>query len=58
MTKSKKKIMAKGEIAHHEQFLISPQCFQKSSALEASESVCMRKRVNTEMFSNGTHLKH
>ena len=36
--------MAKGEIAHNEHFLLLPQCFQKSSASEASESVCMRER--------------
>ena len=27
--------MEKGEIAHHEQFLLLPQCFQKSSAKES-----------------------
>ena len=38
-------IMAKGEIAHYEQFLLLPQhYFQKLSAAEASESVCMRER--------------
>ena len=31
--------MAKGEIAHYEQFLSLPECFQKSSAAEASESI-------------------
>ena len=34
-------IVAKGEIAHHEQFHLLPQCFQKPSAVEASESFCM-----------------
>ena len=38
-------IIAKGEIAHYEQFLLLPKCFQKSSAAEASESVCMRESV-------------
>ena len=33
--------MAKGELAHHAQFLLFPQYFQMSSAAEASESVCM-----------------
>ena len=33
-------IVAKREIAHHEQFLLLPQCFQV-----ASESVCMRERI-------------
>ena len=36
--------MAKGEIAHYEQFLLLSLCFQKPSAAEASESVCMRER--------------
>ena len=43
-------IVAKGEIAHHEQFLLLPQCFQKSSASEAWESVYMRERVNNETW--------
>ena len=38
--------MPKGEIAHYEQFLLLPQCFQKSSAVEMSESVYMWERVN------------
>ena len=33
-------IVAKGEIARYEQFLLSPQCFQRSSAAEPSESFC------------------
>ena len=35
---------AKGEIAHHEQFLPMPQ--KKTSAAEASESVCIWERFN------------
>ena len=38
--------MAKGEIAHHEQFLLLQHCFQKASAAEASRVFCMRERVN------------
>ena len=38
-------IVAKGEIAHHEQFLLLPQCFQKSSASNAPECDCKWKRV-------------
>ena len=42
-------IEAKGEIAHHEkQVLLLPQCFKKSSAAEALESVCMWERDNEE----------
>ena len=33
------------EIAHNEQFLLLSQCFQKSSAAEASKSITMRERV-------------
>ena len=38
-------IGAKREIANYEQFLLLPQCFQKSSAAEVSESVYMWERV-------------
>ena len=38
--------VAKGEIAHHEQFLLLPECFQKLFAAEASESVYMLESVN------------
>ena len=34
-------IVTKGEIAHDEQFFLLSQCFQKLSAAEAFESVCM-----------------
>ena len=34
-------IVANGEIAHYEQFLLLPQFFQKSSAAEAWEGVFM-----------------
>ena len=37
--------MVKGEIAGFEQFLPLSQCFQKSSATEASESIYMWERV-------------
>ena len=30
-------IVRKGEIAHYEQFLLFPQCFQKLSAVDASK---------------------
>ena len=38
-------IVVKGEITCFEQFLLLPQCFQKSSATEVSESVWMWERV-------------
>ena len=31
------KIVGKGEIAHYEQFLLFPQCFQKISSVDASK---------------------
>ena len=37
--------MAKGEIAHDEQFLLWRQCFQKSSAAIVSKCVCRWQRV-------------
>ena len=37
--------MAKREIAHYEQFLLLPQCFQKSSGADASKVVYKWERV-------------
>ena len=34
-----KNIVAKGEITYYEQFLLLPQCFQESSAADASKRV-------------------
>ena len=36
----------KGELANHGQFLMLPECFQKSSAAEVLESVYMWERIN------------
>ena len=38
-------IVGKEEIAHTEQFLLFPQYFQKSSAVQAGKVVCNRERV-------------
>ena len=43
-------IVAKEEIAHYEQILLLSQCFQKSSAAKASESVCMLERVKHQAY--------
>ena len=43
-------IVAKGEIAHNEQFVLLSQCFLKSTAADASETVCMRGRVTTLIY--------
>ena len=45
-------IMAKEEIAHCELFLLLPQCFQKSSAAEVSESVYMWDRDKLYRLEN------
>ena len=38
--------MGKGEIAHHEQFFLVPQCFQKVCFPGASKGVIVWKWVN------------
>ena len=42
--------MVKGEIAHHGQFHLRQQCFQKSSAAIAFKWVCRWERVNSLLF--------
>ena len=46
-------IVTKGKIAHHDQFLLLPQCFPKLSAAEAS--VCGKglSRMN-QIFNHNT----
>ena len=39
--------MGKGEIARYEQFLLSPQCFQKACFPEASKGVIVWEWVNS-----------
>ena len=39
LSKQVENIVGKGEIAHYEQFLIFPQCFQKACFPEASKGV-------------------
>ena len=43
-----KNIVDKREIAQNVHFLLLPQCFQKSTAAEAPENVCMWKRVKSK----------
>ena len=45
-------IVTKGEIACFERFLPLQECFQKSSAAEVSECVCMWERVNAIQYMN------
>ena len=47
LSKSVENTVGKGEIAHHEQFLFFPQCFQKACFPGASKGVIVWERVNT-----------
>ena len=54
--KSSKRVentVGKGEIAHYEQFLHFPQCFQKASFPEASKGVIMWEWVKRPFFIFG-----
>ena len=51
-------LVANEEIAHNEEFLHLPQCFQKSSAAEASENVCIWKRVKLNPTYNKFNCKN
>ena len=44
--------MAKGEIAHHEQFLLLSLCLEKSSDANASQTGCILKRISTYICHN------
>ena len=50
--------MTKGEIFHHEQFLLLSQCFQNSSALDASECVCRweKVKINSSLIRGSEQL--
>ena len=51
--------VGKGEIAHYEQFLLFPQCFQKGCILEASKGVIVWEWVNqTTKLWIGPNSKH
>ena len=50
--------VAKGEIPYNEQFLLLPQCFQKSSAAEVSENVSMWERVLKSVSSGFVKINH
>ena len=49
-TEKSLKIVAKGEIACFEQFLLFSQCFQKSSAADASKCVYRWERVEMSTY--------
>ena len=46
LSKQVENTVEKGEIARYEQFLLFPQCFQKSCFPGASKSVIVWERVN------------
>ena len=43
--------MGKGEIARYEQFLLSPQCFQKSCAADTYETGLVWERVKSYLVT-------
>ena len=45
--------MGKGEIAHYEQFLLFPQCFQKACFQGASKGVIVWEWVNVNLIYDG-----
>ena len=54
LTKRKvENIVAKGEIARFEQFLLLSKCFQKSSAADASKCVYMWERIKRQLNFHG-----
>ena len=46
LSKRVENTVGKGEIAHYEQFLLFPQCFQKACFLGASKGVIVWEWVN------------
>ena len=44
--------MGKGEIAHYEQFLLFPQCFQKACFPGASKGVTVWEWVKVQLVKN------
>ena len=46
ISKGVENTVGKGEIAHYEQFLLFPQCFQKACFLGASKGVIVWEWVN------------
>ena len=49
LSKQVENAVGKGEIAHYEQFLPFPQCFQKACFTEASKGVIMWEWVNNDV---------
>ena len=49
--------MGKGEIAHYEQFLLFPQCFQKTCFPEAAKGVIVWEWVNSFQSKDMANVK-
>ena len=49
LSKQVENTVGKGEIAHYEQFLLFPQCFQKACFQGASKGVIVWEWVNAEL---------
>ena len=50
-----RKTLDKGEIAHHEQFLLFPQCFQKACFPGVSKGVILWEWVNHSAHSSDSY---
>ena len=46
LSKQVENTMGKGEIAHYEQFLLFPKCYQNACFLGASKGVIVKELVN------------
>ena len=55
LSKQVENTVGKGEIAHYEQFLLFPQCFQKACFPEASKGVIVWEWV--KIYSCGKHCE-
>ena len=51
LSKQVENTVGKGEIAHYEQFLLFPQCFQKACFLGASKGVTVWEWVNPLIYN-------
>ena len=55
LSKQVENTVGKGEIAHYEQFLLFPQCFQKAYVPGASKGVIVWEWVKVALNSNTTN---
>ena len=56
LSKQEENTVGKGEIAHYEQFLLFPQCFQKTCFPGASKGVIVWEWINQTIEIRGPYL--